>query len=71
MMGTTEPNADIKITYDGNDYYVQADNTGEFIYSYSPALPSGTKISFVSNVAGSFYIVLEPLKSSLMVYLYN
>ncbi|NLL02220.1 MAG: hypothetical protein GX265_04295 [Mollicutes bacterium] len=54
MTGTTEPNADIKITYDGNDYYVQADNTGEFIYSYSPALPSGTKISFVSNVAGSF-----------------
>ncbi len=54
ISGTTIPNADVKISYNGSDYYAQADNNGDFIYSYSPPLPIGTEISFVSNLANSF-----------------
>lgn len=54
ISGTTTPNADVKISYSGNNYYVKADSNGNFIYSYSPPLPIGTKISFVSNLANSF-----------------
>lgn len=54
ISGTTIPNADVMISYSGNDHYVQADSNGNFIYSYSPPLPIGTEISFVSNFANSF-----------------
>lgn len=54
MTGVTVPNADVRIGYEGNDYYVQADGSGNFIYSYSPPLAIGTEISFVSNLAYSF-----------------
>lgn len=54
ITGTTSPNADVKISYLGNDYYVVADANGNFTYSYSPPLAIGTEISFVSNVARSF-----------------
>ncbi|HHW69611.1 MAG TPA: hypothetical protein GX747_04660 [Tenericutes bacterium] len=54
ITGITAANADVRITYLGNDYYVQADGNGNFSYSYFPSLPIGTEISFVSNVANSF-----------------
>ncbi|MDD3341806.1 MAG: hypothetical protein PHN72_06455 [Bacilli bacterium] len=54
ITGTTTPNADVRISYDGNDHYVVADANGDFTYSYSPPLAIGTEISFVSNVARSF-----------------
>lgn len=54
ITGVTSPGADVRISYDGNDYYVQADSNGNYIYTYSTPLPIGTEISFVSNVANSF-----------------
>lgn len=54
ISGMTTPNADVKISYDGNDYYVQSDSAGAYTYIYTVPLPIGTEISFVSNLANSF-----------------
>ena len=54
ISGVTTPYADVKISYEGNDYYVQADSNGNYIYNYSQPLAIGTEISFLSNVAHSF-----------------
>lgn len=54
ISGITAADADVRISYESNDYYVQADSNGNYIYIYSTPLEIGTKISFVSNVANSF-----------------
>ncbi len=54
ISGMTVPNADIKISYDGNEDYIVADSNGEFTYTAGFSLPIGTEISFVVNLAGSF-----------------
>lgn len=54
ISGITSPYADVRISYNSNDYYVQADNLGNYSYTYSIPLPIGTVIYFVSNVANSF-----------------
>ncbi len=54
ITGTTTPNADVRISYNTNDYYVVADSSGHYVYPLSTTLPIGTEISFVSNLANSF-----------------
>ncbi len=54
ISGATSPYADVRISYNSNDYYVQADNLSNYSYTYSIPLPIGTVIYFVSNVANSF-----------------
>ncbi|MDD4187746.1 MAG: hypothetical protein PHX04_03180 [Bacilli bacterium] len=54
ITGKTTPDADVRISYLGDEHYEVADSNGDYIYSYSPPLAIGTEISFVSNLAYSF-----------------
>ncbi len=54
ITGTTTPYSDIKINYNSSDHLTVADASGNFIYSYSSALPEGTIINFIANLANSF-----------------
>ncbi len=54
ISGITTLYADVRINFDGNNHYVQADNTGKYLYTYTTPLGIGTQISFVSNLSNSF-----------------